>query len=130
MVEMHAQCCAGVDYTTSLAPQASTTAGCESAAAVHTPATTPNPSGVDAPCNSTPYNQLYPINALRNLALSHASTPLVLPVDADFIFSRGLEQQLHALDPGYSILDGRAAQLDAAGGTGYGQEVSQQDVDW
>lgn len=54
---------------------------------------------------SIPYNQLYPINALRNAALQHASTPLILPVDADFIFCQGLQQLLHAPCPGFSILD-------------------------
>lgn len=37
--------------------------------------------------------------------MQHASTPLVLPVDADFILSRDLQQQLHAPDPAYSILE-------------------------
>lgn len=51
------------------------------------------------------YQQLYAINALRNLAIQHASgTPLVLPVDGDFLFSEGLQEQLHSPAPGYSIL--------------------------
>lgn len=68
----------------------------------------PSPAaGPTAPSTSPsiPYDQLYPINALRNAALQHASTPLVLPVDADFILSQGLHQQLHVPCPGYSILD-------------------------
>jgi hypothetical protein len=40
------------------------------------------------------YDQLYPINALRNLALSQAATPLVLCADGDFIFSESLQETL------------------------------------
>jgi hypothetical protein len=40
------------------------------------------------------YDQLYPINALRNLALSQSATPLVLCADGDFIFSEGLQEML------------------------------------
>ncbi|KAF6265423.1 hypothetical protein COO60DRAFT_1633546 [Scenedesmus sp. NREL 46B-D3] len=40
------------------------------------------------------YDQLYPINALRNLAVSQAATPLVLCADGDFIFSEGLQELL------------------------------------
>ncbi|WIA43319.1 hypothetical protein OEZ86_009817 [Tetradesmus obliquus] len=40
------------------------------------------------------YDQLYPINALRNLALSQAATPLVLCADGDFIFGEGLQEML------------------------------------
>lgn len=58
---------------------------------------------------SIPYEQLYPINALRNLAIDASSTPLVLPVDADFVFSAGLQQQLHRPAPAYSQLDPAAA---------------------
>jgi Glycosyl-transferase for dystroglycan len=36
------------------------------------------------------YEELYPINALRNAALDAASTPLVLFADGDFAFSSGL----------------------------------------
>jgi glycosyltransferase-like protein LARGE len=47
---------------------------------------------------STPYepsyDQLYPINALRNVALSQAATPLVLCADGDFVFSEGLQDML------------------------------------
>lgn len=35
-----------------------------------------------------PYDLLYPINALRNLALDASETDLVLSLDADFIFSK------------------------------------------
>lgn len=40
------------------------------------------------------YDQLYPINALRNLALEIADSPLVLPLDADFVPSRGAAAQV------------------------------------
>lgn len=41
------------------------------------------------------YDQLYPINALRNAAIEQAVTPFVLLTDADFIPSTGLFQDLH-----------------------------------
>lgn len=68
----------------------------------------------DAPLASIPYEQLYPINALRNLALQQATTPVVLPADADFIFSPGLLQQLHTPNPPYSILEGTNSAAAAA----------------
>jgi hypothetical protein len=44
--------------------------------------------------HSPTYDQLYPINALRNLALQQVTTPLVLFADADFMFASNLLQQL------------------------------------
>lgn len=41
------------------------------------------------------FEQLYPINALRNLAAQQAATPLLLFADCDFVFSAGLQEQLH-----------------------------------
>jgi len=69
-------------------------------------------SGSAGTGSSIPYEQLYPINALRNLALQQATTPLVLPVDADFVFSEGLERQLHLPCHSYNILS--EAQQPAA----------------
>jgi hypothetical protein len=60
-------------------------------------------SGSDGSSKATPYAHLYPINALRNLALRHATTPLVLLVDADFIPCSQLVQALHAPSPYASI---------------------------
>jgi glycosyltransferase-like protein LARGE len=40
------------------------------------------------------YNQMYPVNALRNLALSAAGTELVLLLDVDFVPSRGAHSLL------------------------------------
>lgn len=53
--------------------------------------------GLGDPTPPTPqpaYGQLYPINALRNLALEVADSPLVLPLDADFVPSRGAAAQV------------------------------------
>lgn len=53
--------------------------------------------GLGDPTPPTPqpvYDQLYPINALRNLALEGADSPLVLPLDADFVPSRGAAAQV------------------------------------
>jgi hypothetical protein len=81
-----------------------------SATATAAPGTHPSIAASTA-TPTIPYNQLYPINALRNVALQHASTPLVLPVDADFIFSQGLEQQLHAPHPPYCTISSTAQTM-------------------
>eukprot|EP00850_Spirogloea_muscicola_P021316 SM000244S08551 [mRNA] locus=s244:58262:65729:- [translate_table: standard] len=47
---------------------------------------------------------LYPVNALRNLALSSISTELVILLDADFVPSDGLHQQLTQKDNYESLL--------------------------
>ena len=51
--------------------------------------------------SGTEYNDVYPINSLRNLALDAAQTELVLLVDVDFIPSRELAQLCHAGVPAY-----------------------------
>ena len=51
--------------------------------------------------SGTEYNDVYPINSLRNLALDAAQTDLVLLVDVDFIPSRELAQLCHAGVPAY-----------------------------
>jgi hypothetical protein len=42
------------------------------------------------PEDNPSYDQLYPINALRNVALGQVTTPLVLQADADLTPSDGL----------------------------------------
>jgi len=64
------------------------------------------------PDESLTYQQLYPINALRNLAIEAAGTPLVLFTEGDFLPSRGLCEELGT--PGTQV--GR--RLGGGGGGG------------
>jgi hypothetical protein len=66
------------------------------------------------PDESLTYQQLYPINALRNLAIEAAGTPLVLFTEGDFLPSRGLCEELGT--PGTQV--GR--RLGGGGGRGAG----------
>ncbi|KAJ3107914.1 hypothetical protein HDU97_002846 [Phlyctochytrium planicorne] len=59
-----------------------------------------------------PYDFLFPINSLRNLALSQAQTPLVLYMDIDFLIS----EDAHAIltsSPYIQILSNRTASIIA-----------------
>lgn len=70
-----------------LPPQASASAS---------PLPPPGTATATAATAARSYEQLYPINALRNAALAAATAPLVLPVDADFIPSLGIQMNGHA----------------------------------
>mmetsp|Transcript_11300 Transcript_11300/g.21520 ORF Transcript_11300/g.21520 Transcript_11300/m.21520 type:complete len:336 (-) Transcript_11300:161-1168(-) len=86
---------------------------------------------VDERARSFEYDQLYPINALRNLALDQARTEMVFLLDVDFVPSEGLhasmagkpatlqttllEGQLIVI-PAFELNNGSAAQTVASTG--------------
>eukprot|EP00775_Hariotina_reticulata_P011557 gene11557-11701_t len=63
---------------------------------------------------SPTYDQLYPINALRNLALQQVATPFVLFADADFVFASNLLRQLNSSQPNGQRLVEQLLQTSSA----------------
>ncbi|CAE7516044.1 Large2 [Symbiodinium sp. KB8] len=59
----------------------------------------------DADVKCEAYDRLYPVNALRNVALEHARSDLVFLVDVDFVPSRRLHEVLASDDGGRRLLN-------------------------